>query len=71
MDGKAIKKEREKRGITQQDLSDDSGVLQSTIAQLENGKIYPTFGTLKKLSKALNKKIVLLVSSEDVKMKLR
>lgn len=53
--GEKIKKLRESYGMTIKDLSDKSGVGQSTISEIETGKAKnPKSETLSKLAKALN-----------------
>lgn len=52
--GKAIKKTRNEKGLTQKELSLKSGVHESQIKKYETGKSKPTLETIKKLSKALN-----------------
>jgi len=48
-----LKKRRELLGITQEHLSDLSGVSLRTLKALESGKSNPTLGTLTKLIKVL------------------
>lgn len=51
-----LRKERERAGLSQWQLSGLSGVNQSTISKLEGGTLLaPTFETLHKLAWALNK----------------
>jgi len=53
--GEKIKKLRKNYGMTIKDLSDKSGVGQSTISEIETGKVKnPKSETLSKLAKALN-----------------
>lgn len=52
-----LREAREEKGWTQQELADQSGVNQSTIAGLELGKHRPQIGTLKKLADALDVRI--------------
>ncbi len=52
--GEKLSRLRRGEGLTQEELSDASGVAQSTIAQIETGKRErPHPGTLKKLANAL------------------
>ena len=44
---------REKKFLTQRELSTASGVAVSTIVRLEKGQQKPNFGTIKRLSAAL------------------
>lgn len=57
---------RNRRQMTQQELSTRAGVSQSTIAHIENGKKDPSLSTLKKLAKALDIHIAILFSSDNV-----
>lgn len=50
---KRIKEWRAKRGLSQRDLADVSGVSREYIARLELGQHDPTLSTLEKLAKAL------------------
>lgn len=53
-----LKEIREKKGITQEELSVKSGVSRTTISDLENEKIESTTnGTMLKIAEALNCKI--------------
>jgi transcriptional regulator with XRE-family HTH domain len=52
--GIRIKKFRKTNGLTIKHLSDKVGVTQSYISQLENDKVNPSLGTLKKIANALN-----------------
>jgi transcriptional regulator with XRE-family HTH domain len=45
----AIKKAREKKGLSQRDLAKKIGVEQAAIARLESGRINPTLNFLKKV----------------------
>ncbi len=52
--GEKLVRLRRGQGLTQAELSESSGVAQSTIAQIETGKrARPHPGTLKKLAKAM------------------
>ena len=53
-----IKEVREKRGMTQEELSEKSGISRTTISDLENGKIKNTSAsTMVSISKALKCKV--------------
>ena len=52
--GSRIKKFRKQSHLTIKDLSEKVGVTQSYISQLENDKVNPSLGTLKKIANALN-----------------
>ena len=61
-----IKYMRQRREMTQAQLSKAAGVSQSTIAQIESGDKDPSFSTLMKLSSALDCHIAVLFSSDEV-----
>ena len=52
--GERIKKLREKKNLSTNDLSRLTGISQSTISKLENGKRKPELSTLEKIAQALN-----------------
>lgn len=52
--GKRIKKFREKKNLSTTDLSRLTGISQSTISKLENGKRKPELSVLEKIAEALN-----------------
>lgn len=52
--GTRIKKFRKINGLTIRHLAEKVGVTQSYISQLENDKVNPSLGTLKKIANALN-----------------
>jgi transcriptional regulator with XRE-family HTH domain len=52
-----IKEWRAKRGLTQRELADGSGVSREYIARIELGQHDPTLSTLEKLAKALGVKV--------------
>jgi transcriptional regulator with XRE-family HTH domain len=52
--GTRIKKFRKSNGFTIKRLAEKVGVTQSYISQLENDKVNPSLGTLKKIANALN-----------------
>lgn len=56
-----IKERRETLKITQETLSDLSGVGLRTLKQLEGGKANPTFATLSELADVLGMELVLQV----------
>lgn len=73
--GKTIKKYREDRNMTQQELADHVGVTQAAIGFYEKNKREPDAGNLKKISDALDLPLPLLiwlsVEIGDVKPRLR
>ena len=52
-----LKALREQRGLTQEQLSEKSGVSRTYLARLETGRQDPTLSTLEKLAKALGVKV--------------
>lgn len=48
---------RQKRKMTQAQLAEKTGMKQAAIARLESGKANPSYKTLTKVAKALDKKI--------------
>ncbi len=59
--GKVIKERRALLGISQQDLSDYSGVSISTVKDLERGVGNPSIDTLKKILDVVGLEIILQV----------
>jgi transcriptional regulator with XRE-family HTH domain len=57
---------QELRHITQAELAKESGVSQSTIAQIEKGKKDPSISTLKKIAAALDVHLAVLFATDDV-----
>ena len=62
---KKIKDRRILLGITQQDLSDISGVALRTIKQIETGKGNPSINTLTKITEVLGLSIELVIRNPD------
>jgi len=52
--GYAIRLVREEMGFSQEKLSSESGLSQTSISQIENGVTMPSKKTIEKISKALN-----------------
>src|SRR5512134_2593102 len=61
---------REARGLTQQELSDRSGVPRPTLAHLESGQGNPTLSVLIKVAASLGIGIEALVSATKPKVRL-
>ena len=59
--GQAVAEAREKKGISQRELSRTSGVIQAEISKIEQGKGNPTISTLQKLAKALGRTVASLL----------
>ena len=49
--------ERQKAGLSQQELSRKTGITQADISKIENGKGNPSIHTLQKLAKGLGKRL--------------
>lgn len=57
---KKVKELRKRKGLSQEDLAENSGLSLRTIQRIENGETEPTGETLKRISNALN------VNAEDL-----
>lgn len=64
--GNIIKKRRAVLNITQEDLSDISGVGLRTIIKIENGKGNPSLGVLSKIADVLGMELTLRIKKIDV-----
>ncbi|MBE6839383.1 MAG: helix-turn-helix transcriptional regulator [Ruminococcus sp.] len=53
----AIIDARKKKGLTQKDLSDKTGIAQGDISKLENGNANPSIRTLQRLASAMDMKL--------------
>jgi transcriptional regulator with XRE-family HTH domain len=60
--GDNIRKLRELKGFTQQNLADELDIDQKTISRIEQGAISPKFDLLVSISKALNVKLSSLLN---------
>lgn len=74
MIGKILKTMRKLKGLTQNDLSNITGIPQNTISQYENGKFEPNYKTVELISKACNFKIEfvnkdVILTSENINRK--
>ena len=63
--GERLREVRRKRGITQVQLSDATGVPQAHISNLERGTMLPTLGTMIRFAVALDCKVSTFVSVFD------
>ena len=61
----ALAKARAKTGMTQKELSEKSGVMQSEISRIENGNGNPSLKTLRKLAKGMNMRLVIYFEPVD------
>ncbi len=64
--GKIIKKLREERGMTQQQLADKLSVSDKSVSKWETGKGYPDITLIEPLARALGVSIIELLSGRDV-----
>lgn len=55
--GTNIRKIRELKGFSQQNLADEVSISQKSLSRIENGKISPTFNVLIKIANALKIKL--------------
>lgn len=68
--GKNIKKARQKRGLSQEELAHDVGITKSTISKYELGHREPSFEQLKKIAKVLDVTVGYLQGYESFDAKL-
>lgn len=59
-----IKERRDLLGVTQQELSEISGISLKTIIQIENNKANPSFNTLSKIVDVLGMEIALRIKTK-------
>jgi transcriptional regulator with XRE-family HTH domain len=64
--GKAVRKLRLERGITQQQLADACGLDLSYIGQIERGQRNPTLGVIHGIAKVLDTKISELLKKANL-----
>ena len=64
--GSMIKRLRERRALTQQQLAEKIGVSDKTVSKWETGRGYPDISLLEPLSAALGVSVIELLSGEDV-----
>ena len=58
--GMRVAEERRKRGLTQQELADMTGMKQANIARIEAGRYSVRFDTLQAIAEAMDMKVDLL-----------
>jgi transcriptional regulator with XRE-family HTH domain len=63
--GEAVRQLREKRGITQERLAQDSGLTTGTISLVERGRSNPAWGTIKALAGALGVSLAEIAKLSD------
>jgi len=59
--GQAIAEAREEKGMSQRDLSSQTGIMQAEISKIEQGKGNPTLSTLQKIAKSLGRTVASLM----------
>jgi transcriptional regulator with XRE-family HTH domain len=52
--GVAIRRLREERNATQEDLAHDAGIRTGTLSKIERGKANPAWGTVERIARALS-----------------
>lgn len=70
MNTEELKNERERQGITQEELAFRSDITQGTVAKIESGRVMPTLWLLKKLRKGLNRDLIVEIG-KIIKIKLK
>lgn len=63
--GEAIRQLRNKRSLSQEDLAHAAGVTTGTISAIERGNSNPTWGTVKRIAKALDVSVPELAKVAD------
>lgn len=63
--GRLIRETRNELGITQQELSERTGISQSSISRIENGSSVPSLVTLKKIGDSIGKRIIITYENSD------
>lgn len=63
----AIKELRIKKGMTQQQLADDSGITLRTIQRIENGEVKPSLHSLNTISRVLEADLSALIQQSASK----
>jgi transcriptional regulator with XRE-family HTH domain len=64
--GKAIRKERLEKGMTQEEFAKKMGVTKQAVSQWEMNKMEPRFQTLLAISKAIGKALNAWLPDEEV-----
>ena len=59
--GKSLKKMRDERGLSQEELANDADIPINQIGRIERGEINPSLSTLHSIAKALKLKLVQLL----------
>jgi transcriptional regulator with XRE-family HTH domain len=66
--GENIRKIRDLKGFTQQNLADEIGMDQKTISRIEKGTLSPKFETLVAITKALHIKLSAVLDFSDMQV---
>ena len=69
--GSLIKKLREGKGMTQEELADKVCVSAKAVSKWETGRGFPDIGLIESLAKALDISVIELLSGVDIKNKNR
>jgi transcriptional regulator with XRE-family HTH domain len=67
--GKAIRRLREERGMTQEGLAHEAGATVATISAIERGKTNPNWGTVEAIAHAFGVSIADLAKAAEVAAK--
>jgi transcriptional regulator with XRE-family HTH domain len=65
--GERVRKVRGKKGLNLTDISQRTGIAESTLEEIENGDVDPPLGTVIKLAKALEMKMGYFISGEETR----
>lgn len=63
-----IKFERQKRGLSQEELALEAGLNRNTISKIETAQVKPTIETLEKLAKVFQMDIITLMDVSKVEL---
>jgi transcriptional regulator with XRE-family HTH domain len=63
--GVAVRKLREKRGLTQEGLAQKAGITTGTVSLIERGQSNPAWGTVKAIAAALDLSLASLARAEE------
>jgi transcriptional regulator with XRE-family HTH domain len=65
--GERVRDVREKKGLSLTDISQRTGISESTLVEIEKGNMDPPLGTVIKLAKALEMKMGYFISGEETR----
>lgn len=65
--GERVRDVRKKKGLSLTDISQRTGILESTLGEIEKGNMDPPLGTVIKLAKALEMKMGYFISGEETR----